>query len=88
MGTSWISRKGGILEKRGVDLEKGGYERPYKLYAMIHPFSDYTCPVWYPSIRKDLQKRLQVSQNNCVRFCLQLYKKTRIGVAELKKLTG
>ena len=24
MGTSWISRKGEILEKEGVDLEKGG----------------------------------------------------------------
>ena len=24
MGTSCISRKGGILEKRGVDQEKGG----------------------------------------------------------------
>ena len=24
MGTSWISRKGGILEKGGGDLEKGG----------------------------------------------------------------
>ena len=25
-GTSWISRKGGILEKRGIDLEKVGGE--------------------------------------------------------------
>ena len=33
MGTSWISRKGGILEKGGggVDLEKGGYDPPYQL---------------------------------------------------------
>ena len=37
-------------------------------------------------VRKDLQKRLQVSQNNCVRFCLQLEKKTRIGVAEFKEI--
>ena len=29
---------------------------------------------------------LQVSQNNCVRFCLQLDKKTRIGVAEIKEI--
>ena len=29
MGTSWISRKGGILEKGGgVDLEKWGYDAP------------------------------------------------------------
>ena len=48
--------------------------------AMIQPFFDYSCPAWYPSLREDLQKRLQVSQSNCVRFCLQLNKKTRIGV--------
>ena len=54
--------------------------------AMIQPFFDYACPAWYPSLRKDLQKRLQVSQNNCVRFCLQLDKKTRIGVAKFKEI--
>ena len=50
--------------------------------VMIQPFFDYACSAWYPSLRKDMQKRLQVSQNNCVRFCLQLDKKTRIGVGE------
>ena len=54
--------------------------------AMIQPFFEYACPAWYPSLRKDLQKRLQVSQNGCVRFCLQLDKKTRIGVAEFKEI--
>ena len=53
---------------------------------MIQPFGEYTCPAWYPSLRKDLQKRLQVSQNNCVRFCLQLDKKTGIAVAEFKEI--
>ena len=47
--------------------------------AMIQPFFDDACPAWYPSLRKDLKKRPQVSQKNCVRFCLQLDKKTRIG---------
>ena len=50
--------------------------------VMIQPFFDYACSAWYPSLRKDLQKRQQVSQNNCVRFCLQLDKKRRIGVGE------
>ena len=48
--------------------------------TMIQPFFDYACSAWYTTLRKDLQKRLQVSQNNCVRFCLQLEKKTRIAV--------
>ena len=30
MGTSWISRKGGIVEKVGVDLGKGYYP-PYQI---------------------------------------------------------
>ena len=54
--------------------------------SMIQPFFYYICPAWYRSLKKDLQKRLQVSQNNCVRFCLQLDKKTRIGVAEFKEI--
>ena len=54
--------------------------------ARIHSFFDYACSAWYPGLRKDLQKRLQVSQNNCIRFCLQLEKKTRIGVAEFKEI--
>ena len=53
---------------------------------MTQPFFEYTCSTWYPSLRKNLQKRLQVSQNNCVRFCLQLEKKRRIGVAEFKEI--
>ena len=53
---------------------------------MIQTFFDYGCSVWYPSLRKDLQKRLQLSQNNCVRVSLQLEKKTRIGISESKEI--
>ena len=54
--------------------------------TMIQPFLDYACSVWYPSLRKDLQKRLQVPQNSCVRFCLQLEnKRHKIGVAKFKE---
>ena len=54
--------------------------------VMIQPFFNYACSAWYPNLRKDLQKRLQVSQNNCVTFCLQLDKKTRIRVAEFEEI--
>ena len=53
---------------------------------MTQSFFDYACPAWYPSLRKDLQERIQFSQNNCVRFCLQLNKTARIGVAEFKEI--
>ena len=40
MGTSWISRKGGILKKgRGVDLEKGGMT-PLTNYGVGKQFHD------------------------------------------------
>ena len=42
---------------------------------MIQPFFDYACSSWYPSLRKDSQKRLQLSQDNCVRFCLNWIKR-------------
>ena len=32
--------------------------------AMIQSFFDNACSAWYPRLRKDLQKRLQLSQNN------------------------
>ena len=54
--------------------------------AMIKPLFDYVCPAWCPTLRKDLQKILHVSQNNRVKFCLQLDKKTRIGVAEFREI--
>ena len=38
MGTSWISRKGGISRKRGVYLEKGGYNPPYQLWDISVPY--------------------------------------------------
>ena len=52
---------------------------------MIQLF-EYACWAWYPTLRKDLQTRLQVSQNNCLRFSLQTEKKTWIGVAVFKEI--
>ena len=54
--------------------------------AMIQSFFYYACSAWYPSLRKDVHKRLQISQNNCVRFCLQLEKKTRIRAVKFKEI--
>ena len=34
---------------------------------MIRPYFDYACSARYPSLRKDLQKRLQVSQSKCIK---------------------
>ena len=54
--------------------------------AIVQPFFNYACSGCYSSLKKDWQKKLQVSQNNCLRFCLQLHKKTRIVVTEFKEI--
>ena len=35
---------------------------------MIQSFFDRGCSAWYPSLQKNLLKRLKVSQNNFVKF--------------------
>ena len=51
---------------------------------MIEPCFESTCFAWCPSLQKDLQKRLQLFQNNCVSFCLQLEKEKRMGATKFK----
>ena len=29
--------------------------------------------VWYPSLNKNLSKKIQTAQNKCIRFCFKLY---------------
>ena len=41
-------------------------------HCLIQPHFDYGCVSWYPLVSKKLRKTIQVTQNECVRFCLQL----------------
>ena len=40
--------------------------------SLIQPHYDFACCSWYPLLTKNLKNRLQVSQNECIRFCLNL----------------
>ena len=40
--------------------------------AVIQPHFDYGCTPWYPFLSKALKTKLQISQNKCIRFCLEL----------------
>ena len=40
--------------------------------SLIQPHYDFACCSWYPLLTKNLKHRLQVSQNKCIRFCLNL----------------
>ena len=40
--------------------------------ALIQPHFDYACPVWYPNLTEKMKKKIQITQNKCIRFCLRL----------------
>ena len=51
---------------------------------MIQPHFYYTCSAWYPNVTQKLKKKLQVMQNKCIHFCLQLDKMSTISHKEFK----
>ena len=40
--------------------------------ALVRPHFDYACSAWYPDLSKKLKNKIQISQNKCIHFCLQL----------------
>ena len=55
--------------------------------SLIHSLFDYACTAWFSNLSKRLKLRLQVSQNKCIRFCLQLDKRSKIRVKEFLQLS-
>ena len=53
--------------------------------ALIQCHFDYACSSWYPGIRKELTKKLQVMQNKVIRFISDLDSRDHIGTKELEK---
>ena len=41
-------------------------------HCLIQPHFEYGCVSWYPLVNKKLRTKIQVTQNECVRFCLKL----------------
>ena len=54
--------------------------------ALIQPNFDYASSAWYPNLNAKFKKRIQVSQNKCIRFCLQLDNRAHIGFKEFEKI--
>ena len=54
--------------------------------ALIQPHYDYACSAWYPNLNKRLSKKIQISQNKCIRYCLGLGNRAHIGVKEFEKI--
>ena len=54
--------------------------------ALIQPHYDYACSAWYPSLNKRLSKKIQTSQNKCIRYCLNLDNRAHVGINEFIKI--
>ena len=54
--------------------------------ALIQPHFDFACTAWYPNLNLSLKKKLQVTQNKCIRFCLKLGNRSHIGNDEFAKI--
>ena len=62
------------------------YLRRLLCNALIQPHFDYACVAWYSNLGKKYTKKLQIMQNKCLRFCLNLGNRHHIGVKEFKKI--
>ena len=60
--------------------------RPLLCNALIQPHFDYACTAWYPLLNKRQSKRIQIAQNKCIRYCLNLDNKAHIGTNEFLKI--
>ena len=54
--------------------------------ALIQPHFDFASPAWYPCLTKKFRKKIQVAQNKCIRFCLNLGESSHIGATEFKAI--
>ena len=54
--------------------------------ALIQPHYDYACSAWYPSLNKRLSKKIQTSQNKCIRYCLNPDNRAHVGIDEFIKI--
>ena len=54
--------------------------------ALIQPHFDYAMSAWYRNLQKKLSNNLQISQNKCIRFCLSLGNRSRVGINQFKEI--
>ena len=54
--------------------------------SLIQPHFDYACSAWYPNLNKRLKSKLQILQNKCIRFCLNLNNRAHVGRNEFEQI--
>ena len=54
--------------------------------ALIQSHFDYGCTSWYPVLSKALNTKLQIAQNKCICFCLELPPRGHISPSHFRKI--
>ena len=54
--------------------------------SLIQPHFDFGCCSWFPNLPASLKKRLQTSQNKCIRYCLTLKNRDHIDKTHFEKI--
>ena len=54
--------------------------------SLIQHCFDYSCSACYPNLSKRLKSKLQILQNKCIRFCLNLNNRAHIGRNEFEQI--
>ena len=62
------------------------YLRRLLCNALIQPHFDYACSAWYPNLNLKLKKKLQASQNRCIKFCLKMNNRTRVNIESFEEM--
>ena len=60
--------------------------RRFLFNALIKPYFHYGCASWYPLLSKTLKTDLQIAQNKCIRFCLELPPRGHINPSHFRKI--
>ena len=54
--------------------------------ALIQPHFDYASSAWYPNLIQKMKNKIQITQNKCIQYCLQLGNMTHISKNEFETL--
>ena len=79
-----INRKLNILWRQNKYLSYSS--RRLLCNALIQPYFNYGCTTWYPLLRNTLKTNLQIAQNKCIRFSLQLSPRGHIHPSHFRKI--
>ena len=52
----------------------------------IQPHFDYTYSAWCPNLKQKLKKKIQITQNKCIRFCLKFDKRNHLSCKEFESI--